>query len=241
MAVASTYRPPLTTRQLLISVQNADEAELAFQCGVPWVDLKNPAAGALGQPDSKTCNEFITVARQHRSNQISCAFGEFNSVDWDWASQQLTGFSIGKVGFAGLPDLTERVTSQLSNHAGRIVPALYADWQRAGSAGPTDVIELAKTIRAPFLLIDTYVKDGRGLFDWLSVAELKEIQSQVHSFDAELVLAGSLRTSDWAKLEQLDNITIGVRGAVCASTADRASKLCPEAVEQWLQWTGHPT
>lgn len=238
MASASTYRPPLTTRQLLVSVQNADEAALAFQCGVPWVDLKNPSAGALGQPTADTCQEFMQVATAYSSSHISVALGEYETVDWDWASNWLSPFSVGKVGLAGRSSIDDSVRKQLARFAGRIVPALYADWQQAGSAPPESVVRLARDIRAPFMLIDTYMKDGRGLFDWLTVSMVQELQLQIQSFGADLVIAGSLRTTDWAKLEQLDNITIGVRGAVCETSVDRTSCLSQSAVRQWLKWTG---
>ena len=34
--------------RLLASVRDMAEARLVADCGVPWIDLKEPAAGALG-------------------------------------------------------------------------------------------------------------------------------------------------------------------------------------------------
>ncbi len=116
------------------------------------------------------------------------------------------------------------------------MPALYADWQRAQSLPPRQVVRLAEDIAAPYLLVDTWCKDGRGLFDWMSVAELQDLQFEAARFGAGLVVAGSLRQSDWPALEQLMNVTIGVRGAVCETTADRTSRLCPKAIHEWLGW-----
>lgn len=237
MALASTYRPPLTTRQLLVSVQNAAEALTAFQAGVPWVDLKNPAAGSLGRPCNDVCIEFAKAASRYPSSRISLALGEIDQVDWGWAALWLPTFAVGKVGLSGIPSVEQSLIEQLLPFEHQIVPALYADWQRADAASPEAVLRLAQAIHAPFLLIDTCLKDGRGLFEWLNVDELKDIQYQVRTFGAELVVAGSLRTSDWELLDQLGPVTIGVRGAVCETSADRSSNLCPAAIEEWLRWS----
>ena len=237
MALASTYRPLLTTRQLLVSVQNAAEAETAFQAGVPWVDLKNPAAGSLGRPTTDTCVEFIAKASQYPRSHISLALGEIDQVDWDWAAEWLPRFAVGKVGLSGSGKLDQSMLDLLSQFDRQIVPAVYADWQRAEAAAPASVLQLANAIHAPYVLIDTCIKDGRGLFEWLSARQLQELHRQAAEFGAELVVAGSLRTSDWEALEQLGSITVGVRGAVCETVADRTSRLCPAAIDQWLRWS----
>lgn len=234
MASASPYRPPFTTRQLLVSVQSADEAELAFRAGVPWVDLKNPSAGSLGAPTTQSCIEFLQAASSFPGSQISLALGEFGSVDWEWVSRWLPSFAVGKVGLAGFSKFDNALVDQLSEFSGKIVPALYADWARAGSP-PADVVaQLASATRAPFLLIDTFVKDGRGLFEWLSFEELQQLQHELSLSSIDLVIAGSLRTSDWKLLERFNDITIGIRGAACETQADRSSRLSQTAIEQWL-------
>ena len=237
MALVSTYRPPLTTRQLLVSVQNAAEALTAFQAGVPWVDLKNPAAGSLGRPSKNVCFDFAAVASQYPHSRISVALGEMDQVDWVWAAEWLPTFAVGKVGLRGIQSVDQALVDQLLPFKSQIVPALYADWQRAGSAPPACVLQLAKAIGSPYLLIDTCIKDGRGLFEWLNVDELKELQFQTRTFGADLVVAGSLRSSDWGLLDQLGPVTVGVRGAVCETSANRSSNLCPAAIAEWLRWS----
>lgn len=236
MASASPYHPPFTTRQLLVSVQSADEAEQAFRAGVPWVDLKNPSAGSLGAPTTQSCIEFLEAASRYPDSQISLALGEFASVDWEWVSRWLPSFAVGKVGLAGLSNFDDSLVEQLSEFDGKIVPALYADWPRAHSAPPDVVARLAIATGAPFLLVDTFVKDGRGLFEWLSLEELQQLQRELSLANVDLVIAGSLRTSDWKLLEQFNDITIGIRGAVCETQADRSSRLSGPAIEQWLSF-----
>ncbi len=239
MASASTYHPPFTTHQLLVSVQNADEALAAFQCEVPWVDLKNPADGSLGQPSRQTCAEFLEVAARYPTARISVALGELSAVDWQSARQWLHQFEVGKVGLAGQAvDATTLAT--LAPFKGKIVPALYADWQSVQAPPPAAIFDLALAIEAPFLLVDTCIKDGRSLFDWMSVAELQQLQLLARNHAIGLVVAGSLRIDDWLRLEQLEQATIGVRGAVCEASANRTSRLSPPAIRQWLSWTRRP-
>jgi uncharacterized protein (UPF0264 family) len=71
----------------------------------------------------------------------------------------------------------------------------------------------------------------------MSPRELIELREQAASFGAQLVVAGSLRESDWPKLDQLGPIIVGVRGAVCNTSEDRTSSLSPERIERWLKWS----
>jgi uncharacterized protein (UPF0264 family) len=219
----------------LVSVQNADEARLAFECGVAWVDLKDPSQGSLGNPGTITCQQFIAVARQFDHSRISLALGEFDDLDWAWVAKWLPEFAVGKVGLAGQPSVTEDIVEALAPFRGDIVPAIYADWQRAGSPRPEDVLALARDIEAPFVLIDTFEKDGRGLLHWLDVSQLSQLQQQAHALGAGLVIAGSLRIADWPQLELLEQITIGVRGAVCTS------QLCQREIKRWLAFVNEST
>ncbi len=70
----------------------------------------------------------------------------------------------------------------------------------------------------------------------MSVDQVKELRTLADQFGAQLVLAGSLRSSDWPSLEQIGPVTIGVRGAVCESSADRTTQLSPGKVLEWIDW-----
>lgn len=235
-------------RQLLVSIQNVHEARLALAAGIPWIDLKNPSFGSLGRPALPTA---VAVAQELTSNatkrcQISVAIGELQAVDMLAARDLMRLFPIAKVGLAGLgsSDSSDRSAlerlAELQGHAvspGQVVLAIYADHQRAVAPSPARTLKLAERIGSRYVLIDTYLKDGRGVFHWSTPCEIIKLRERAAAFGAELVVAGSLKTDDWPRLAQLGSVIIGVRGAACEQSGDRSSRLCPERLNQWLTWT----
>ena len=236
--------------QLLVSVQNVQEAAQARQLGVPWIDLKSPARGSLGQPDLMTARNVAELLNQSSSLpqcQCSAALGELQTIDVASALQIMRWFSIVKIGFAALAtrngelDANHRqrlisLWAQRPNES-HIVLAMYADYQRASAPKPDAILDLARELGSPYVLIDTFRKDGRGLFHWLSVRELDSLRQQAADFNAQLVIAGSLRATDWPNLNALGPSIVGVRGDVCTANTDRTSGLSSERVRQWLAWT----
>ncbi len=71
-------------------------------------------------------------------------------------------------------------------------------------------------------MVDTGIKDGKNLLDFLNIAKLKEFIDKTHSFGLQAALAGSLRKEDLGKISQLNVDIIGLRGAAC-SNGDRVS------------------
>ena len=124
-----------------------------------------------------------------------------------------------------------------NSSSGQLVLAIYADHQRAGAPAPAQIVELARQLGSRYVLVDTFIKDGLGLFHWLTLEQLQELRQQVESFGARLVVAGSLQTSDWPVLDQLGSAIVGVRGGVCASNEDRTSRLSSEHLLEWLRWS----
>jgi uncharacterized protein (UPF0264 family) len=63
-------------------------------------------------------------------------------------------------------------------------------------------------------LLDTCVKDGRGLLEWIALERLRGLSAGARSAGMLLAIAGSL---DLAALDRLAGIAdvIGVRGAAC--------------------------
>jgi len=115
----------------------------------------------------------------------------------------------------------------------RLVPVLYADGERCGAPAAAAVLELAHRTSAPFILIDTYIKDGRRLLDWLTLARLGEFIQQAQLAGARVVLAGSLRAPDVPSLLALAPAAVAVRGAVC--DGERTARLCAERLGDWVK------
>ena len=64
-------------------------------------------------------------------------------------------------------------------------------------------------------MIDTGIKDGKGLFNFLNTDDLKKLINDGHEKNLEVALAGSLKEKDIVVLKDLAPDIIGVRGAAC--------------------------
>ncbi|MFO1064538.1 MAG: (5-formylfuran-3-yl)methyl phosphate synthase [Pirellulales bacterium] len=253
--------------KLLVSVQNAAEAELAHECGVDWIDLKNPSAGSLGAPDrdtiqsvSKMTAESMTNASTAESISLSnhststssnpasvvkercivksVALGEINDVDFRIARESVAPFAVAKVGTSGIGQLRDaEAWSKLYDlyeklGRGKLIAAAYADYERANAPSPEKILTWSATISAPYLLIDTFVKDGLGLPHWLEPQRLQKLIAAADRAGMGVALAGSLKLSDAQWIASLSPDYIAVRGAVCSG--ERNGPLCSAKIHAWL-------
>jgi uncharacterized protein (UPF0264 family) len=99
--------------------------------------------------------------------------------------------------------------------AARLVVAGFADFARAGAPPPLDLPGLAAAAGAQACLLDTAVKDGRGLLQWLDEAELRAFVEACRAHRVLSALAGSLRAEDLERLAPIGPDLVGVRAAAC--------------------------
>jgi uncharacterized protein (UPF0264 family) len=78
-------------------------------------------------------------------------------------------------------------------------------------------------------MLDTAVKDGRGLLDWLSPDALASLVAEAHSVGLQVALAGALRAEDLPVIRATGADIAGVRSAVCGG-GRRSAPLEPERV-----------
>lgn len=205
--------------QLLVSVQNAEEARLALNHGVPWIDLKDPSSGALGAAQPMVARDVAQVLNNHP--QRSAALGELVKLQVPTARELARYFPVVKVGLAHVQSRDEWRSELLQLHAlvaaenSQLVPVLYADGTVADAATPAEVIAVARQLHSNFMLIDTFHKTGQTLLDALSLAELQSLVAECQEFACNVIVAGSLRTGDFAALCTLPIAAVGVRGAAC--------------------------
>jgi len=76
------------------------------------------------------------------------------------------------------------------------------------------------------VLVDTCVKDGRGLYHWLSEPELAELIARTGSAGATFGVAGQLTRGE---LRRVPADVVGVRSAVCHG-GNRVAELETELV-----------
>jgi uncharacterized protein (UPF0264 family) len=231
--------------KLLVSVRNVQEAALALAAGVDLVDIKEPARGPLGAATPEIIQEILRQA--DRRAQTSVAFGELLEYECD---NRLRGLlcrvkpaiahwpdyvKVGLSGCGSIANWPERWRQFLDGVPPQTTPVavIYADWSRAGSPPPAEVIAQARTLQSTAVLIDTYDKQGPGLLRLHCVAMVQSLIDEIHAARMEVAVAGQLTLEDALAIAPLRPDYIGVRSGVCRS--DRNGDIDPLALAAWRQ------
>ena len=204
--------------KLLVSVVDAEEARVAAAAGADIVDVKNPAEGSLGAPSPAV----IADVRAAVPTPVSAAIGDMPNLPGTAALAALgaarSGATYVKVGLWGVS--TEHDAVALLRAVREAVPgavvvaAAYADAERVAHAplAPELLPRVAHAAGVEMCMVDTAVKDGRGLFEWLSPASLV---AEAHALGLEVALAGALSASDLPAVRDTGADIAGVRSAAC--------------------------
>jgi uncharacterized protein (UPF0264 family) len=210
--------------RLLVSVTDASEARVAVEGDVDIVDVKNPAEGSLGAPGPGVIEQVREVVPPERP--VSAAIGDLPNLPGTAALAALgaarSGAAYVKVGLWGT-STTEEAVAVLSAVRGAldggatVIAAAYADAERVsgGPLPPRAVVAAARQARVGGCLLDTAVKDGRGLFEWLTPEVLEALVAEGHAAGLEMALAGALRAEDLAAVRATGADIVGVRSAAC--------------------------
>ena len=104
-----------------------------------------------------------------------------------------------------------------------VVAGAYADARRVPDAplAPELLPRVAHAAGVGVCLLDTAIKDGRGLLDWLSPDALTALVDDAHAAGLEVALAGALRAEDLPVVRATGADIAGVRSAACGD--DRRS------------------
>ena len=212
--------------KLLVSVVDVDEARAAAAAGADVVDVKNPAEGALGAPSPAV----IAGVRADVPAElpVSAAIGDMPNLPGTAALAALgaaqSGATFVKVGLWGVSterdavDLLRAVRDGVAHVPGvTVVAAAYADARRVASAplAPELLPRVARAAGVGACLLDTAVKDGRGLLEWLSPGVLAALVADAHAGDLQVALAGALRAEDLPVVRATGADIAGVRSAAC--------------------------
>ena len=117
-----------------------------------------------------------------------------------------------------------------------VVAGAYADARRVPHAplAPELLPRVARAAGVDVCLLDTAVKDGRGLLDWLSPEALTALVDEAHELGLEVALAGALRAEDLPVVCATGADIAGVRSAACAG-GRRTGSLDPARVSAALR------
>lgn len=231
--------------KVLISPIDTQEAVVAWQCGTNIIDIKNIKEGSLGA-------SFPWVIRDVISNIpdpdviFSATLGDLPFKPGTASLAALGALSCGvkyvKAGLAGPKTFDEGL--QLMQAVVRtcrdydpgvlVVTAGYADYRRFDGLAPQVLVDIAAESGSDLVMVDTLIKDGKGLFDALSEEELSDFVTAAHERGLEVALAGSVRAEHLTALARIGADVVGVRGAVCGNF-DRSTTILPEKARAFIQ------
>ena len=231
--------------KVLISPISTKEAVLAWKCGTDIIDIKNINEGSLGASFPWIIREVISEV-PGRDIVFSATLGDLPHKPGTAALAALGAVSCGvkyvKAGLHGSKNVAEgtelmrAVVRTCKEHDPNVivVTAGYADYQRFGGLSPQDLVSIAAASESDMVMVDTFIKDGKNLFDALNEEQLTEFIDTAHSKGLKVALAGSVRAEHLEPLARMGADVVGVRGAVC-SGYDRGTTIDPVKAKQFIQ------
>jgi (5-formylfuran-3-yl)methyl phosphate synthase len=226
--------------RLLVSVSDAAEARLAVAGGADIVDVKNPAEGSLGAAAPRTIARVRSAVPEELP--LSAAIGDMPSLPGTAALASLgaarSGAAYVKIGLWGTSTREEavavlRAAREAVEGEAAVIAVAYADAARVPSRPlpPGELVGAARRAGVAGCLVDTAVKDGRGLLAWLAPDALAEIAGEAHAVGLEIGLAGGLRAEDLPAIRATGADIAGVRSAACRD-GRRTGALDPGRIEE---------
>ena len=215
--------------RVLVSVKSVDEALLAARGGADFIDLKDPARGALGGLPVAAIHAIVGALHHAGSTlPVSATIGDFDAHELSAILAQVDavgacGVDYVKVGIArgdGVPLLLQALAAA----PWALVPVFIGD-----DGIDTAALALACSLRFPALMVDTADKRRGSLFDAVPAAALRGFVDTVRASGSLVGLAGALRLPDLPRLAALAPDFAGFRSAVCAG--DRAGALDPARLQ----------
>ena len=197
--------------KLLVSVRSVEEARAALEGGADLIDVKEPSRGPLGPADPAVIESIILEVNGRVP--VSAAMGEWSDSP---RPEVPSGLTFVKWGLSRLEEADTVEVSRIGRRfKDRAVLVAYADYERALSPQPQGLVQAACELKFPAFLIDTAIKDGKTLLDWVELSTLARWRIQLEDAGVPIALAGSL--DEWAirLLAPLQPDWFAVRGAAC--------------------------
>jgi uncharacterized protein (UPF0264 family) len=225
--------------RMLASVNSLPEAQLVYRAGADIIDLKQPAAGALG---ALPLEEVVRIRAWCAGRiPVSATVGDlpmqpdliFGAVE----AMAATGVDYVKIGFFPGGDWSG-VVQKLSAlaHVHALIAVLFGD------APPPDSAFLPTLQQAGFagVMLDTMDKSRGSLPAILPLPSIRGFVEEARTHNLLCGLAGSLRLEDIPALLQYRPDYLGFRGALCVRHR-RTAELDGEAAARIKQAVGGGT
>ncbi|MHA1804297.1 MAG: (5-formylfuran-3-yl)methyl phosphate synthase [Promethearchaeota archaeon] len=232
--------------KLLISPNTIEEAITVIRSNVNYIDCKNPNEGSLGANFPWIISEMKKLIPPNSSQLLSATIGDFpylpGSASLAALGAAVSGADIIKVGLKGPKnekegiDLMEKVVKTIKEYNPEIlvVAAGYADQKRINTSPHfLDIPIIASKAGCDIAMLDTYIKDGTCLFDFLNEKKLITFVNKARKLNLQVALAGNLRKNHLDKIKSIEPDIIGIRTAVCEGYDRNRGQIKSELIEEF--------
>jgi (5-formylfuran-3-yl)methyl phosphate synthase len=226
---------------LLVSVRSVDEVEAALAGGADLIDVKEPAKGPLAPAEAEVVAAVIAKVK-HRV-PVSAGLGEWSPnaiTDAHWHLElKINYVKWGLAGYTPRPGWGEDLldTRRELPVGMEMVAVAYADWERAKSVPPGEMVRFAKRFRFKAFLLDTWGKDGKTLLDFASPGEVADLVESLKRVDTIVAIGGSLKPEHVKQLKGVAPDYYAVRTSACAGSK-RTGVIDAARVKKWKDAIG---
>jgi (5-formylfuran-3-yl)methyl phosphate synthase len=232
--------------QVLISPESIEEAISILDCKMDLLDVKNTAEGSLGAQFPWNTRQVVELA-QGRGLTVSATLGDLPFKPGTAALAAygcaMTGAGYIKAGLYGVTTQQEafemmdaiRRAVRMASPTAVVVAAGYADWRRFGGLNPDDLVDAARDAQCDLVMVDTAIKDGKTLFDNMTLEEIHNFVRLGHAAGLRVALAGSIKTHHTDALFETGADIVGVRGAVCEDSQNRRTRISPKKTNEFVE------
>jgi len=212
--------------KVLVSPMSIEEALEAVRGGADIIDVKNPAEGSLGANFPWIIKSVKEIAEKH-NKLLSATLGDLDfkpgTASLAALGAAVSGADYVKVGLFGIKtenqvfEMMSNVVRAVKeyNPSAMIVAAGYADHSRINAIPPLSIAEPAYRAGCDGIMVDTAVKDGKNLFEFMDSKMLENFVKSAHERSMFCALAGSLSWEHITLLKDINPDIIGVRTMVC--------------------------
>ena len=201
--------------QFLASIGHLGELPAVLEGGADLIDVKDPAAGALGAAPLSAIRSIVATVGGRRP--VSATLGDLPMTPAVLAEAArrtaAAGVDFVKIGFFPDGDHAACTTSlrPIAAQGAALVAVLFAD-----RTPDFALLELLAEAGFAGAMLDTAEKACGTLLDHMSVPQLQDFISRARELGLMTGLAGSLRLEHISVLTTLDPDYLGFRGALCA-------------------------
>jgi uncharacterized protein (UPF0264 family) len=232
----------------LISVICEQEAVLSLKKEISILDIKNPSEGSLGASFPWVIEKIVSLRNEMNPNVvISATLG-----DWDFtpgaaslaarglASCNVDYIKLGLYGIANQEQASIMLSSVVKsiknvNDKIKVVAAGYADYKKTNGIDYETLINASRGLNVDSVMLDTAIKDGSTLFDYLQMNQIQDFVKKAHLSGLQVALAGALNLDSIHELFNMNNRpdVIGVRGVLC-SDSDRTQCIDEKKLDDFI-------